>query len=832
MTDDAKINDNILNGQEDQDFFPWRIFINHVDTYHGKKLTSALSELYYVNPQMAGGAVDTMEDELEDEEEVEEGEEEDEVREGEAMGEAHVSNEEREKRVTESEQEPSRKYEVIGTLLEYVYPYPEEVTRIIRDIDDRKDLLSELMKCGVIIYDITQDRSQVEEASWVLQAIQEILESSDDDKATKISNKENKRSKRSRTKEIAKIPRYFILISTIMTWAFTKPLDPEDPDLPLTEVDYRKRRAHPNFKEHLRCERDVVIVKKNIKLKQKLKTLVICCGVTYGEEQNDLHYLFKMAWLNEPFLPIIGNGENRVPLLHIRDLVSIVSNVIRNWPTVRYIVAVEQGIASQSAIVKEISKELTTGKVKRVGLEESFLYPGINQRIYDLMTVNLNIDPVFVLERIRWHFDTPFTDNIRAIIKEYKAWRELRPIRIIVLGPPASGKTRVARFLVEHYHLHYINVENLINDTIKNLSAEIEKRTATIEKEDEGEERDRSRGVDVEREDDNEEESVTLEELQQQLDEIRNNLAQNDGLLDDVILNKIIQIHGIDYREVTHLRENEETWLFLKRLWSKDCLNQGYVLDGYPKTYEQARMLFEHGEEMIEEEEERDVDEEEEEEEEREDRETFEDISLKASIMPELVVVLEASDNFLIERIIDLPEKEIQDSHYTEKHMIRRLREYRERNTDDNTPLQFFDEIEIHPLIIPIESDICPDMFPTIYQCLKKLGAPRNYDLTPTEVIEAQKRMDAKRSAEEAASKIREKRELQERKRERERKMMEWTELLEKLKEEEEEKLCIMGQPLRHYLVRYVFPTLTKGLIEVAKLRPEDPVDFLVSIAN
>lgn len=107
--------------------------------------------------------------------------------------------------------------------------------------------------------------------------------------------------------------------------------------------------------------------------------------------------------------------------------------------------------------------------MKRVGLEESFLYPGINQRIYDLMTVNLNIDPVFVLERIRWHFDTPFTDNIRAIIKEYKAWRELRPIRIIVLGPPASGKTRVARFLVEHYHLHYINVENLINDTIKNL---------------------------------------------------------------------------------------------------------------------------------------------------------------------------------------------------------------------------------------------------------------------------------------------------------------------------------------------------------------------------
>jgi len=53
---------------------------------------------------------------------------------------------------------------------------------------------------------------------------------------------------------------------------------------------------------------------------------------------------------------------------------------------------------------------------------------------------------------------------------------------------------------------------------------------------------------------------------------------------------------------------------------------------------------------------------------------------------------------------------------------------------------------------------------------------------------------------------------------------------MEKLKQEEEEKLCILAEPLRHYLMKYVFPTLTEALIEVAKLRPEDPIDFLVSI--
>jgi hypothetical protein len=51
----------------------------------------------------------------------------------------------------------------------------------------------------------------------------------------------------------------------------------------------------------------------------------------------------------------------------------------------------------------------------------------------------------------------------------------------------------------------------------------------------------------------------------------------------------------------------------------------------------------------------------------------------------------------------------------------------RERNTDENTPLQLFDEMEIHPLVICVETDTCPNMFPTVYQCLEKLGKPRNY---------------------------------------------------------------------------------------------------------
>lgn len=35
--------------------------------------------------------------------------------------------------------------------------------------------------------------------------------------------------------------------------------------------------------------------------------------------------------------------------------------------------------------------------------------------------------------------------------------------------------------------------------------------------------------------------------------------------------------------------------------------------------------------------------------------------------------------------------------------------------------------------------------------------------------------------------------------------------------------------PLRSYLMKYVMPVLSSGLVEVCKVRPEDPIDYLVS---
>jgi adenylate kinase len=41
------------------------------------------------------------------------------------------------------------------------------------------------------------------------------------------------------------------------------------------------------------------------------------------------------------------------------------------------------------------------------------------------------------------------------------------------------------------------------------------------------------------------------------------------------------------------------------------------------------------------------------------------------------------------------------------------------------------------------------------------------------------------------------------------------------------ERAQARSAPLRAYLMAEVIPSLTEGLIEVTKVRPEDPVDYL-----
>lgn len=121
--------------------------------------------------------------------------------------------------------------------------------------------------------------------------------------------------------------------------------------MPFTEEDYRKRKAHPNFKSHLSAEK--LVIKLGKTNKSKFMTYCIAAGFMYGEGENLFHSYFKTAWHgNGPHLEVYGHGQNVLPTIHVHDLASIVVNVCDQKPKVRYIVAVDDAKSTLNDIVR------------------------------------------------------------------------------------------------------------------------------------------------------------------------------------------------------------------------------------------------------------------------------------------------------------------------------------------------------------------------------------------------------------------------------------------------------------------------------------------------
>ncbi|XP_029415827.1 adenylate kinase 7 [Nannospalax galili] len=686
-------------------------------------------------------------------------------------------------------------FQIVGTLSKPESIQPDFAVETYSMIS-REDLRTRLLECDVVIYNITEHTQQVEEAIWAVSALNEEVGHFEKQKV-------------------------FILLSTVMTWAKSKPLDPDDTDIPFTEEDYRRRKHHLNFLDHINAEKIVLKFGKNAK---KFATYVVATGLQYGVEGGILHAFFKMAWLGEmPALPVFGDGTNVIPAIHVLDLAGMVFWTLAGVgedlqalehrggffralqpldlhfphspslpamsrqvpgalladpdPSTRW--AAGLAVCAAGALssmfycaLQCISKNTGPGKVQKVPKENAFLTKDLTQEQLDHLLVNLRMEALFVKENfnIRWVAQTGFVENINNILKEYKQSRGLLPIKICILGPPAVGKSSIAEELSKHYKLHHIKLKDVISESIAKLESTVAPQEI-VEGDEEGEE---------------EEEEENVEDAQELLDGIKESMEQNAGRLEDQYIIRFVK----------------------EKLKSMPCRNQGYILDGFPKTYDQAKDLFNQ-----------------EDEEEEEIRGRM--LPFDKLITPEFVCGLDASDEFLKERVMNLPESVVAGTHYSQDRFLPSLSNYRDINTDDETVFNYFDEIEVHLIHIDVGKLEDAQNRLAIKQLIKEIGEPRNYGLTEEEKEEEEKRAVEERLAKEAAEEA-----------ERERKEAvemaekiacweEWSKRLEEVKREERELLEAQSIPLRNYLMTYVMPTLMQGLNECCKVRPDDPVDFL-----
>ncbi|KAJ1507336.1 Adenylate kinase 7, partial [Coelomomyces lativittatus] len=142
-------------------------------------------------------------------------------------------------------------------------------------------------------------------------------------------------------------PKTIIIISTVMTWGRTKP-DPEDPSSPLAEDEFRRRKPHPNFRQHLECEKSFIQLNKL----ECYKSYVLFSGLVYHVGDCVFHSLFKRAWQGNQEITVYGDGENFLPMIHLTDLCRLVFTLIENHPNMKYILAVDDAKSTYADVAR------------------------------------------------------------------------------------------------------------------------------------------------------------------------------------------------------------------------------------------------------------------------------------------------------------------------------------------------------------------------------------------------------------------------------------------------------------------------------------------------
>nr|CCC52877.1 conserved hypothetical protein, fragment [Trypanosoma vivax Y486] len=705
-----------------------------------------------------------------------------------------------------------------------------------------------------------------------------------------------------------------------------------------TEDQYNRRIPHAKYFNWREAERVVAAANND---ERHLHTCVVFAGMLYGEGEDVLEPFFLKVWSRgERGLPIYGSGSQLVPTVHVRDLVTFTQRLLEaeRPPTQRYVFATDNSRVTWKRIVWAM-----------------------------LFTMNMQVDNQTMRDTMPdeedWVAQSGFVACIDKIAHEFIDSHGLQPIRALILGPPLSGKTCISEALAKrHYQLPTFTVEQAVEDykshitTIKGRLRTFRERLFEKEKERRVEANNKAflaprdklvidedaDAVSV-REDEassvsgngvkstpdrkviggdddidcmNVDFTLTDEELHEveglveewyqrneRAAQLRETLAAMERVLamrmrvQQLVANDPLGASNPKKRKELRRRrsgkapskknaEEEEpnspaqenapyqdkalAIIVRWRLTRADCRNQGFILDGFPKTVVQARLVF--GDSPL------------------EAPDTMEEAAnnsptagsnargsgavepnvapvnlLPPTIeqceeerLPAVVFVLGAPDNYLLDRLTALSKKLRETPGNEEKRLARFERDlsiYQQQfnNTDYSLPNFFecartvakaltpggraakvvFIDVSGEPLLSPPPPESAFEVVqPSKLEKLlcRHIGQPHNLGPTPKERYDEVIRV---RNLEEEKKK--EMLNAIAQQHERERRELEQEEV-ERTQTESARRAVYLGDraaleerktPLRQYLDRNIVPLLSKGLVEVCKARPLDPVDFL-----
>ena len=623
------------------------------------------------------------------------------------------------------------------------------------------------------------------------------------------------------------------------------------------EKDYKQRvpiEFYKRFKEYEDYLLDLKFENLNI--------YILCAGIPYGGCETTFNYFFKSAWLQNPIeLPYYNEGNNLVPTIHIKDLARMVKRIADNKAEFPYIFAFDRTKdTSLKNIISSISKNIGSGKtvsipydkdlIRNIPLkEEDFFIDKLkyekNKLVMNITkheltwTRFLGIDVMlkkskYLGEDYEWYCKEGIPANCQKLLKEFCSYRYLRPLKIILNCKNEKYRKLFAEKISKFYNIPIINFELMIEQLNQNIS-------------------------------ENEEEKYMNEKfykLKERLD--------------------FLESHPDFKNEANELLydKNEILYECLKYLLkSNAAINRGYVLEGIPVTKDEINSIYyykkeiktnpEDEEKPPEEEEQEDEEEEkkdDEKEEKKDDEENKEDEDKKEGDEEE-----EKKDEDDENKDEENKEEEKKEEEKApeegeadgegkkkkKKKKKKKIKPKKYKTKFEKTLLpesvitlskidkqtsevdisfweveQFYQEnkIEIMNLVYEDEEKDDPEeTFEMMRIYIERNGRPFNYFKLKDEDINMNRINYVENKKNDIDNQLKKREEEKQQKIDEEeslywKKMEERIETIKKDKSQLEEN---QKSPTRKFLLVNIMPTLTKGLLEVCKINPIDPIDYL-----
>ena len=307
-----------------------------------------------------------------------------------------------------------------------------------------------------------------------------------------------------------------------------------------------------------------------------LKVYIVCPGFIYGCGEDFFFEYFRMAYLRKPSpIPLIGKGINSLPTIHIIDLVHLIKKIIEERPIAKYILAVDKTKnPSMKNIIKCISKGIGDGKIQTLN---DFNIDELNLPNYNELNIDVKIKPSKILlnepkknfeskedyekRLFKWHCEYGIPENLDLLRNEFNLYRGLKCIKILVLGPPYSGKTFIANKISNKLKLSNLIISDIINwgkELNNELGDEIRDKLIEIE-----------------------------ENVQKAIEDYENrkNKKKNDP--------------PCDTSQIQKFENAFLTKIIRAKLNSSECASKGYILDNYPKCYQDCIDLYKDGDKVL-----------------------------------------------------------------------------------------------------------------------------------------------------------------------------------------------------------------------------------------